>query len=324
MAMIRSKRNAKNDKVTIAIIDSGLSSELPLNTKIVYSCSLLEGKDSEDGHGHGTALVGMMDEFCGKDIELIIFKVLDCCCKCSSYDLLIALDMAIKMSPDIINLSLGTTNRIMKDEFEEKCNLAEQKDIIIVTTTDEIQQTIPYIINNTVGVIANANILDKDKIYTDNNFKFYALGVPHIVPWKNGDKVFINKNSFTTPYFIKQFVKYKKTYHTLNNFQVLFKMRNNTLHINSCDNSETDIPIQIPNNIIIFDKLKKIMTDKIENFDENMNNFAQGFTMKGCIELLNQLEKELKCKIPYTHFNINDFYYISNLSNKINKYLSLK
>ncbi|WP_194540753.1 S8 family serine peptidase [Paenibacillus sp. JZ16] len=304
-------------KITVAVIDSGLSS-LQVNTKIKFSCSLLGDDSIEDGHGHGTGLVGMLSEFCGNRIEFIIIKVLDDNCRGSSKTLIKAMDIAIDLQPDIINLSLGTEDMSLRSEFVTKCKLAITKDILLITTTNENERSLPFILDETIRIKSSKQIVDTEQLYIDQYSTFYTLGIPHIVPWKNGKYVFINRNSFAPPYFIRKFLDYKLR-NSLNNYSTVTEIKKNCSNIAELKTKE--LKFEIPSDFDFYRSLLEITQRYIPQFEEQKITFAQGLKMNDCIDILVDTEKKFGIKIPFTYFNINDFTYISNLSNKINKVL---
>jgi hypothetical protein len=316
--MRRQGEVVKDRKTTIALIDSGIGEDFQVKAKIKYKFNLSGEKTIVDGHGHCTALIGMLDEFCVDSIELIIIKVLNNQCSCSSKTLLEALDMAIELKPDIINLSLGTDNLALRKEFETRCSQAISKDIILVTTTFENNDTLPFIIEGTVKVKSHDDIIDASQLYIDEKSVFYTLGIPHLVPWKNGRYVFINRNSFATPYFISEFVKSKSSI-DLNNYSILKEVRKSCLEFSGVQLKE--IIITNPSDSNLHEKVLSIIRKFIPNLEENESTFIQGLSINNCIDILMKVEKDIAQKIPFTHFNLYDFIYASNLSNKIKEFL---
>ncbi|AKG33382.1 S8 family serine peptidase [Paenibacillus durus] len=308
----------KDKKTTIALIDSGIDESSQIKAKIKYKYNLSEEKTIVDGHGHSTALIGMLDEFCGDSIELIIIKVLNDQCRCSSKTLLEALDMAIELKPDIINLSLGTDNLSLRREFEARCDQAFSKDIVLVTTTVETSDTLPFMIEKTVKVKSHENIIEANQLYLDKKSVFYTLGIPHIVPWKNGKYVFINRNSFVTPYFISKFVEFKNS-HDLNNYSILREVRGNCVGFSQIQLKEIKVTEPIDQNL--YNRVISIISQFIPNIEGIQSTFTQGLNINNCIDVLMKVEKTLGQKLPFAHFNLYDFTYVSNLSNKIKGFL---
>lgn len=312
--------NYKKDKVRIVIIDSGISSELEVKGSLVQSINLQGTGNVEDGHGHGTALVGMLDEFCGNSLDLVMIKILDDHCRCTTDDLLKAMDLAIEIRPDIINLSLGTEDMSRSGDFEKRSDLARSKDILMVTTTNGRYNCLPYLLDNSIKVVTNSKILNDDYLYVNKHSVFLTLGTYHIVPWKSGKYVFMDRNSFSTPYFIREFVKSKVDNQQLSNYELLLDIRKRCRDI---DNLQvTGRILDIPEHPQIYQNIKRAVEVMIDNFDESKSTFEQGLSMEGCIDLLYQLKRELTSDMPFTFFNIYDFEFISNLTNKIGKLMT--
>jgi hypothetical protein len=76
---------------------------------------------------------------------------------------------------------------------------------------------------------------------------------------------------------------------------------------------------EMPNDLELYSNLLTIVRKIIPGFKEERSTFSQGLTMNGCLDILFSSEIILDHKIPFTHFNLHDFEYLSNLSNKIQK-----
>ncbi|OAB44806.1 S8 family serine peptidase [Paenibacillus glacialis] len=324
MNQLKSIINVK--PVVIAVIDSGISNELLLsNTLVIEKITLTEKGtvwgNAVDEHGHGTAIAGMLSEFCGNSIELIIIKILNENCRSTSIQMIKAIEMAIEMKPDIINMSLGTEDFTYKGDLVRLCNLAQLNDILITTTTSKNNiSTLPYILEGTIKVLTHSQLRNDKYLYSDHIDRFYTLGAAHIVPWKNGRIVFINQNSFATPYFIKEFILIKKNEGFKSNYDACNALLTKCKNISNIENNI--INKEMPINRLIFNEIIQIVRRNYKDFNESHNSFIQDLDSKFCVELLQVIKNEFAYEIPVSYFNIYDFEYISNLSNKIDAILN--
>lgn len=313
----------KNKRVKVVVIDSGISNNLRVKSPISFKINLaLNGMNDncEDQHGHGTALVGMLSDFCEEFIELILIKVLDGQCQSTSKQLLRALQIAISLDPDIINMSLGTHNLSFRRNLENEIKYAVLKDILVVTTTGNESADMPFILDDTIKVLTSSHILN-DAMYYKSNI-FYTTASPHIVPWKNGELIFTNRNSFSTPYFIRDFLYFRRIWNKddLNNYLLLEKMKESlTVPRNFWETVEVENSVS--DNIL--EIVKECIMISNRSFNVNDNLFKQGIKQMECITLIERIIQEIQEDIPITFFNIYDFEYADTIAEKIGKVKSL-
>ncbi|NOJ73110.1 hypothetical protein [Paenibacillus alvei] len=302
-------------KIRVIVIDSGINEDLYLKCYIRNYISLIKSDTIKvkDEHGHGTAIIGMLNDFCKDLIDITVIRVLDEKCSSSCSHLLEAIDISIDLNPDIINLSLGTEDLSYVEDFKVRCKLANEKDILLVTTDNGSKYCLPSMMEETVRVKKDERVTTEDLYY--NKSYFCAIGIPHIVPWKDLNYVFVNRNSFVTPYFINEFVGRKIKNNMFSNNEIQYRMRNEVRKIENTKLIRRKH--ECVKNIYWYQIIVKITTKIFGEFNHNVNLFKQGFTMSDCIELLLQLKLEFSVEIPFTKFNLYDFEYVSNLSNKV-------
>ncbi|MFW9905123.1 MAG: S8 family serine peptidase [Candidatus Thorarchaeota archaeon] len=101
--------------VKIAIIDSGISSNLPnhdFQGRIVYEESFVKGEDAQDYHGHGTHVAGIaagagLYKGIAPNADLVNLKAADLSGYSTQAAMLAAIDEAINQDVDIISISIG-------------------------------------------------------------------------------------------------------------------------------------------------------------------------------------------------------------------------
>jgi len=305
----------RNEKIVVALIDTGLSSQYTFdNLSITGTFNLSDEPTLYDLHGHATGIAGMIDQFIGKKIELIIIKVLNASCSCTSETLMKAVDLAIELRPDIINLSLGTENAHLRSTFENRLKKAEEMDIILLTTNNGDKSVFPFSLKRAVKVVQNfENPQFENLFYSANDSTFYTPGIPHVVPWVDGKYVFINQNSFVTPYWIKEFVNMKYDC-SLTNYEVLRQMQ---YELSDKIVSKEHV-IEEAADLSLYKYVVKIFKRYIHSLTEKESTFEQGMDLKKCLKIIDTIAYEVNGEIPFTYFNANDFNYVSNFTNKLN------
>ena len=158
--------NSDQDKLTIAIIDTGIHAEHEIFEGVTFSehsRNFAAGSDgtvdpgflednyarydkakSETTFGHGTAIAGIIAESLPKDqTELMIIKVFDGGRSCGVVQLLQAVEYAAEHGADLINMSLGG------DYKEKNCQLADKvlggaaaKGIVICSSAGNTMQNL--------------------------------------------------------------------------------------------------------------------------------------------------------------------------------------
>ncbi|MFX1505705.1 MAG: S8 family serine peptidase [Promethearchaeota archaeon] len=101
--------------VKIAVIDSGISSNLPnqdFQGRIVYEESFIEDEDPQDLHGHGTHVAGIaagagLFKGIAPNADLVNLKAADLSGHSTQDVMLAAIDEAINQDVDVISISIG-------------------------------------------------------------------------------------------------------------------------------------------------------------------------------------------------------------------------
>lgn len=185
------------DKVRIAIIDSGIDSNinnLGENIKLSLCFGISEdGYITELGdepveHMHGTAIASVI-KYINPDIEIINFKIFDEILSTDTRVLLYAASRVFDYQPDIINMSLGTFNCSYLDDFQKIIQEAERQNVILVAAADNTGNiSYPAYLDGVIGVKADAS-LKAEQYYFKDDF-FYASADIKIIP----EAKRINKN----------------------------------------------------------------------------------------------------------------------------------
>ncbi len=196
--------------IRIALIDSGIDKDHSFLSNGIYylqdfSLSTILQNDEidycKDLIGHGTACAGIITRK-APAVELLIIKIFDTEFT-SSYSLLLkAIEYSIDQKVNIINLSLGMTQRIDYSELQALCNKAYENNIVIVAA------------ENSDGIISypacfeNVFCVKAGKIYkkygyffkNDGSNNIIARGDHQKVDWLNGQNIFVAGSSFAAPH----------------------------------------------------------------------------------------------------------------------------
>jgi len=144
----------------VAVIDSGVNVPHPHLPRVVGGLALdahgREHDDYLDVLGHGTAVAAAIHEK-APDAELFIIKVFDTRLATSVPALVRAIDLAAAGGARIINLSLGTPNRIRRAQLEAAVARTVEHGAILVSAEEhEGAAWLPGSLAGVVGVVVDA------------------------------------------------------------------------------------------------------------------------------------------------------------------------
>ena len=168
-------------KIKIAIIDTGCSTKLLNQSRnIIYdeklqlSVNKYNINEIEDNIGHGTMCIkNIMNKLKGYEnlVYIYLIKIFNNIGITSSKNLVEVLYKINKKDIDIINISLSTTDQLMRNEFNKICSLlTKQGKLIIASKTykgdDEAILSIPATLDCTIGI-------DGSMDYNDDEFDIF-------------------------------------------------------------------------------------------------------------------------------------------------------
>lgn len=200
-------KNFHNKNIKVALIDSGITrSGVEDLGNVVYQVGYNIGSDnkvlrksSEIINEHGTAISLIMSHICPK-IELYSFQILDDKLTACGNQLISALEHCIKIKPNIIHLSLGTTNTVYKSRLKRIVRRANKMQIIIVCAKDNHgQKSYPSCLNGTIAVegLAFRNI---NNLKYKNETFFAPIGLTNIKNLNKLNNYKVTGNSFAAAY----------------------------------------------------------------------------------------------------------------------------
>lgn len=171
----------------VVIIDSGINKKYAKNTlNIIKSLSLYVDKNnnifekevSKCNNPHGTAVADIITSI-NPNVQIIDINILDDNLETNGYIFLKAIERAIELKPDVINLSLGTNSLKYTIQMIKLVNKAVKNNIHVVAAYDNSGRiAFPAIIKGVIGVKSLSN-LEKHKSIDQYAYKrntYYAPG----------------------------------------------------------------------------------------------------------------------------------------------------
>lgn len=168
---------------TVAIIDSGIQQNKNLNVIKSMKLYVNDNYEIEEDcnsiclNNHGTVIADIIT-LINPDVELIDINILDEKLETNGKIMIRAINIALGLNPDIINLSLGTNSIRYIFELRKLIKKASENKIIIVAAYSNSNMiTFPAMMKNVVGVkrmsTLKRNVASKYAYLCKNN-TFYA------------------------------------------------------------------------------------------------------------------------------------------------------
>lgn len=305
-------------KIKVAVIDSGFREIYrELKNPIIERIHIMENGqngDVTDENGHGTGLISIIDRLCD-GVEFIIIKILNKHCSCTSQQLIRAMEIALVKNVDIVNVSLGTTDMKLQEQFQTICDKARSQNIMIITTCEQNNQLcVPFFCNGTIKVLSQKNIMDNEICYKDNIF--YARGMDHLIPWSKDTYIYSGSNSFSTPYIIEKLVKLRQA-GILDWEKLFFHLIKQSKELE--ESEYICVSKLCYTNQELYEYVKKIVEDVLQKELDNRRLSLHGMSIEASISIMEKLFQILDFQVYYEDFNYIDFEYVENITNKIEK-----
>jgi hypothetical protein len=179
----------KKLSVKVVLIDSGISI---MAKNVLKNVKYETGFVLNDNHEikmsnykvesiHGTAIALIMTQIC-PNIEIYSIKILDSNLNSSGPQLKAALNLALKIKPHIINLSLGTTNPSYKKYLKKIIKRAKKNNTVIVCAKNNYDiKSYPSCLKEVI-VVAGKDYESKNYLsYHENMFfaPFKLIDIKH-------------------------------------------------------------------------------------------------------------------------------------------------
>lgn len=190
-------------KITIGVIDSGVDKNHHAISNVIEGYSFLADNSDDawsDQVGHGTACAYIINNI-APDAIIIPVKVLNPQLETTLESVISAIYLlADKEEVFIINLSIGSTDKVSK-ELERACDYAYSKNKIIVAAASDSQRlSFPAAYNSVIGV-GSVKLKGKNEyLYDPNSFPgLFANGDRQRLAWKDNSYIFLGGSSFAAP-----------------------------------------------------------------------------------------------------------------------------
>ncbi len=191
----------------VAVVDTGVDSDHPfldgrvIPTKINTSASGIRNS-SEDDHGHGTRIAGIIADSTLDNVYIKPYKVMDEWGNGTVITVAAGINCAIRDGVDVINVSIGfeEDSEILKTAIRN----AEEKDIVVVGAAgNDASDTIYY--PATYATVLKVTAITGDNIFANfssygNSVDIAAPGVDIITTNIGGGYITVKGTSFASPF----------------------------------------------------------------------------------------------------------------------------
>lgn len=177
--------------VRVAVVDSGINAchshvlrvEGGVRITLDAQGEVVFEDEYSDHMGHGTAVAGVIRQK-APDVELYGVKVFDRSLSTQPVVLARAIEWAANHGMQVVNLSLGTTNKEYIPLLREVCDRAQEKGTIIVAARDwQDKETYPADFANVLGVASDERC-GQDSYFCEGGdpIRFRASPYPRELP----------------------------------------------------------------------------------------------------------------------------------------------
>lgn len=195
-----------NDTV-VAVVDTGVDSDHPflegrvIPTRINTSSSGIRN-DSEDDHGHGTRIAGIIADSTLDNVYIKPYKVMDSWGKGTVITVAAGINCAVRDGVDVINVSIGfeENSEVLKMAIRN----AEENDIVVTGAAgNDASDTIYY--PASYDSVLKVTAVNEENVFT--NFSTYGNGVDLAAPGSDiittdigGGYITVKGTSFASPF----------------------------------------------------------------------------------------------------------------------------
>jgi len=174
-----------NKTITVAIIDGGLDpKEFNVKSSVGFRLNndgkieKIDNPDMENEHG---VIVARCIKHIYDNVEFIDINILDSELSSNGYVFLEALGYCENISPDIINLSLGTTKRRYYLAMKKIIKRLNKQNVIVVAAENNYKgKSYPANIRGVIGVKGNDSI-DCSTYVFNNGFYYTSSRLPKVL-----------------------------------------------------------------------------------------------------------------------------------------------
>ncbi|MGE5558153.1 MAG: S8 family serine peptidase [Bacillota bacterium] len=202
--------------VRIAVLDSGFDPHWQEQLKVNLFLNVTDQKITEsaqfDANGHGTACVDLIRRN-APEAEIAVLKVFDENLLCGGEIFLSAMRWCLEHNIDIINLSLGTINRIIGHQIISLCKEAcDRGKLVVAAANQEGYRAYPAGDSFVFTVAAGKLPSKSDYSYDKENGCFLARGDKQKAAWSGGNYSFVDGASFAAANFTGILARYRELF----------------------------------------------------------------------------------------------------------------
>ena len=230
------KLRMKKKKVSIAVIDSGIDASVSdlsnflLKTtgyRINQEGYIAEAPDIKPSSLHGTSISLIIRDIC-KDVQFLSMNILDEKMTTDSRIMIYAMNEAVKLKPDIIHLSLGTTNWRYRSYMKHIVAKATEMNIIIVASynNNSFWHTYPACIKGVIGVKTSKLLIKKDAYFKKRGCYYAPFSMIDIYGTENLDTNKMRGTSISAAYITGHIANIKRNEGLLNNPEIIKSLDN--------------------------------------------------------------------------------------------------
>ena len=196
--------------VKVAVVDSGIDPSHPdigevkggVRIQLDEEGEILLTEDWSDEVGHGTACAGIIRKK-APDVELYSVRIFDDASLSAKGNVLVeAIRWCVTQGMDVVNLSLGTTEKELLPSLREVCDYAEQERVMLVSAEDnQGRESFPACFPNVFGVAAGQVYGKYAYLYREYYpAEFVVRGDRQKLCWVQPRYVFLGGTSFAAPH----------------------------------------------------------------------------------------------------------------------------
>ena len=195
--------------IKVGVVDSGIDATHSKIGRVAGGVDLsmgldgqaLQGTDTADCAGHGTACAGIIRRK-APETDLYSIRIFDASLSTDERALSAAIDWATAHQLDVVNLSLGTTDVSFRDAIAKACRKAvEAGTIVVAAAHNEGLESYPASLADVIGV-------EGGKVYSRYEYDYrpgeriecVARGDEQRVCWSDGREIMIGGTSYAAPH----------------------------------------------------------------------------------------------------------------------------
>ena len=195
--------------IKVGVVDSGIDATHSKIGRVAGGVALsvgrdgrtLQGTDTADRAGHGTACAGIIRRK-APEADLYSIRIFDASLSTDGRTLSAAIDWATAHRLDVVNLSLGTTDASFREAIAKACRKAvEAGTIVVAAAHNEGLESYPASLADVIGVEGGSAYSRYEYGYRPGErIECVARGDEQRVCWSDGREIMIGGTSYAAPH----------------------------------------------------------------------------------------------------------------------------